>query len=1022
MLEIRLLGPIEIRLSGAALALRYDKLRALLAYLAVESARPHPREALAALLWPEAPDADARRNLSQALFNLRQALGAGGSAETPYLLASRETLQFNPASAHTVDTREFEALWAACAAHVHASPSTCAECAARWQAAVQLYRGDFLQDFYLPDSTGFEEWTLLQREDFRRRALAALAHLAAYFERQADYEQSVNYTRRQLALEPWREEAHRDLMRLLAVSGQRSAALAQYEAARKALAEELGAPPAAETETLLAQIKAGEWERPREAAAPAAPDIQAVPLPLPLTAFVGRTRELADLARLLAEPDCRLLTLTGPGGIGKTRLAIQAAAVQASAFALGAVWVPLGNVAHTGQLMTTVADALGVSLPSTAQGFAFLAQKLKGRSVLLVLDNFEHLLANGGAAGWLSEAARGLPSAKLLITSREALGLQGEWVFPVEGLGDEAVDLFVQAARRARAGFELAAADRPHVERICALVGATPLAVELAASWVRVLSPAEIAEEIAGAFAARRQPDVLATQARDLPERHRSLVAVFDHSWQLLPAEEQTVLGRLSVFRGGFARPAAEQVAGASLAVIAALSAKSLLRRAGQGRYDLHPLVLQYAAERLARAPGALHEAHAGHCDYYARFMAERAETMRGSRQREAVAEVAGDFDNVQAAWAWAVEHKRVAELRQMGLTLYYFAQRRSRYREGLEMLAEAIARVEDDPSAEAQEALAGFLLQRAWLHIRLGQLDQAEADSLRGQALFERLSLEPVHHMMGDPIMARGLIEFIRGNYPAATALYEEVLAILRYRGDPMALTYVHLYLATAKRALGEGAAGEEYARQAHGLAQQSGQPWVIAFSLDELGFMALERGDPAQARSLFEQALMLREMLGDPSSAAGSLVHLGLAALASGQAAEARELFERSAAVYRETGDQGGLAAALHGLGRAHLAGGRPEAASEPLRQALGITRQHNFMPLALSILASLAELAAATGDAPETQRLASMVLIQAASDHETRMRAARLVEGLGLAAPTEPAEDLRGVIASLLGRRVS
>jgi predicted ATPase/DNA-binding SARP family transcriptional activator len=1016
-LEIRILGLIDIRCDGVLVGLRYDKLRALLAYLAVEARQPHAREALIGLLWPDAPETDARRNLSQALFNLRQALGDRDRPGEPFFLADRESIQLNPQSNFAVDVARFERLLAEAAAHRH-GPEACPACVERWREAVALYRGDFLQSFYVPDSTEFEAWALLKREALRGQVQHALSQLTAYHEHTQDYARGLEYARRQLALEPWREEAHRDLMRLLARSGQRSAALAQYEAAGKLLASELGVPPAPETDALLAQIKAGQWDPTRPAPPAPQPAGRTPSLPLPLTAFVGREHELSEVAGLLADPHCRLLTLIGPGGMGKTRLALQAATAQAPRFTLGATWVPLGGAATTAHMVTAIVEALGIVLPSTVDPIDALTQKLQDRPALLVLDNFEQLLADPESVVWLAGLIRATPDLKLLVTSREALQLPGEWVLTLEGLGASAPELFTQAARRLRAGFELSEADLPHVTRICHLVGATPLAIELAASWVRVLSCAEIAEELSGAFSANRPPDVLATQARGVPERHRSLAAVFEHSWQLLTAPEQAALGRLSVFCGGFTRGAAEQVAGATLATISALSAKSLLKRVGASRYELHPLVRQYAASRLAATPGEAAAAQAAHCAHFARFLADHAEPMRGSRQREAVAEVAGDFDNVQAAWAWAVAHGRVSELHQMGLPIYYFAQRRSRYREGHALLTQAIARLAGEAGPAAQEAVAGFLLQRGWLHIRLGLLDEAEQDFLRGQALFDRLDHRPVHHMLGDPALARGLIASVRGDHATATALYETAYTLIHQRADNATLAYVPLYLASTKRALGELAAAQQYAEQAHALAKQTNQPWVISFSVDELGLVAQAQGQYAAAHDYFTEAYALRETVGDTPGAANSLFHLGQLEVARGRNAAAREYLNRSLDMYRENGDLSGFVAALQARGRVAAADGELETAGAYLRQGLAVAHQSHFTPLALSILVDLGELLVQAGQPQPARQLARLALAQPASDLTTRTQASRLLERVGPAPEADAPPDLHQAITSLLG----
>jgi tetratricopeptide (TPR) repeat protein len=580
------------------------------------------------------------------------------------------------------------------------------------------------------------------------------------------------------------------------------------------------------------------------------------------------------------------------------------------------------------------------------------------------------------------------------------------------------MDLFVQSARRARAGFELTADDAPAVARVCALLGATPLAVELAAAWVRVLSCAEIADEIERAFAAGGTPELLATRARDVPEGHRSMAAVFDHSWQLLSAEERAVLGRLALFRGGFVRAAAEAVAGASLGVLSALSAKSLLRRVANGRYALHELVRQFAAGKLAQSPEAWSQAHDAHCAYYTRFVAERADALRAARQAETGLEVAAELDNVRAAWRWAIEHRRLAELRQAALPVYRFCVGSSRYREGAAMLGQAIERFEADPAAEVQEAVGNFLLGRGWLAIGLGHLEAAEADFRRLQALSDRLNRAPQRRLGGDSVLALGLIASLRGDYAAAIEHYAAGLALIVRSDDQQALAYPHLYLAFIHRALGDYAAADRSAQQALTLARSAGQPRVLGFAVNELGQIALARGDLAAAQTQFEAAFALSEKLDDASAMALDLGGLALVALARSRAAEAEGLFRRSFALYHDIGDQRGLVTALHGLGRAAAAASRPTEAWGHLAQALEMTSRAGFVPMSLSLLASLAEVLTECGAHERALRLVRVVLAQPKSDQATRSRASQLSERLGGGPGAAPAAGgLAGVIADLL-----
>src|SRR5918912_3333037 len=355
-------------------------------------------------------------------------------------------------------------------------------------------------------------------------------------------------------------------------------------------------------------------------------------LPVPRTSFVGRAAELEAIDRLLEDPRCRLLTLVGPGGAGKTRLALEAAARRVDRYPHGVHFVPLASVASPEFLAPALAESIQFAVDGAHSGFSAqdqLLDYLSERSTLLVLDNFEHLVEG---AGFLSEVIERAPQVELLTTSRERLNVQSEWVFDVDGLGlaengngtASAVRLFVERAEQVVPGFALDDAGYSQVLRICRLVDGMPLGIELAASWASVLSCAEIADEIEGSI------DFLATSMRDVPERHRSLRAAIDQSWRLLTDEQRSAFSRLSVFRGSFDRSAAVAVTGADLRLLSELAAKSLLRRPDFGRFELHELLRQYAAEQLRLSPDEEADARERHARHYATMLLERKAPLMG--------------------------------------------------------------------------------------------------------------------------------------------------------------------------------------------------------------------------------------------------------------------------------------------------------------------------------------------------------------------------------------------------------
>jgi len=507
-LRLQLLGPFQATLDERPITgFESNKVRALLAYLVVEADRPHSRDELIGLLWPDQPDATARANLRQALANLRNAIG-DRTSEAPFISTTTDSVQFNRTDRCWIDVVQFTALIATCKTHVHRRLETCRSCAQRLQQAVELYRGDFLAQFVQSGSEAFEEWALIQRERLHRDVLDALYALAEHHDRRGEYDQIRRYAARQIELDPWREEAHRQLMRALALSGQRSAALTQYETCRRALAEELGVEPATETHSLFEQIKAGALTQPQ----------RRHNLPAALTPLLGREHELAEISRRLEMPACRLLTLTGPGGIGKTHLALQAAADHIGMFTHGVYFVSLASLDAPEYMVTAIAAALQFTFPEQQDSQTQLFNHLRDKDLLLVLDNFEHLLAG---TGLITELLQRAPQVTILVTSRERLNVNGEWSMNISGLrvppasaveqieDYSAVKLFVQTAQRVQAGFSVPGPERSCVVHLCQLVDGMPLALELAAGWVRALSCQDIAQEIESGLA------ILASPKRD---------------------------------------------------------------------------------------------------------------------------------------------------------------------------------------------------------------------------------------------------------------------------------------------------------------------------------------------------------------------------------------------------------------------------------------------------------------------------------------------------------------------------
>ena len=454
-------------------------------------------------------------------------------------------------------------------------------------------------------------------------------------------------------------------------------------------------------------------------------------LPHQATSFVGRQREIAKLTTLFAEAAVHLVTILAPGGMGKTRLALTVAGTMLGHHADGVFFVPLAPLTDADSIVRAIAEQVGFSFYGGDTPRRQLLGFLRDRTLLLVLDNFEHLL---DAAQYVDEIIRAAPGVRILTTSRERLGLQSETVFVLRGLdyslwekpgdigGYGAVELFMQCARRIRPDFELQPGDQEHLIRICRLTGGLPLALELAAGWLNTLPIEHIAEEI------QQGIDILETELRDVPERHRSIRVAFDRTWQRMAAADQEVFMRLSVFRGGFTWEAASAIADANRHNLRKLSNKALIEVTVGDRYVIHELLRQFGAEKLAES-GETTAIQAKHTAFFANFMAKCQRHFRTIRQLDAVELVAADFENVRAAWLNALDQQRWADLHKFLDSLRFYCEVRTRSQEGVELLQRGEQVVRSAPVATETELLLGGLLARlGWFYYDIGLPDKSTA------------------------------------------------------------------------------------------------------------------------------------------------------------------------------------------------------------------------------------------------------------------------------------------------------
>jgi predicted ATPase/DNA-binding CsgD family transcriptional regulator len=613
--------------------------------------------------------------------------------------------------------------------------------------------------------------------------------------------------------------------------------------------------------------------------------------PLP---FVGRTQEVADITTRLLNPECRLLTLTGLGGSGKTRLALEAANTVAAQFAQGAVFVGLQPLARSDLLLPAIAQAVGTTFYGDGDPQQQLLDFLHGKALLLILDNFEHVLDGAALVTSLLTSAPGLT---ILATSREALALREEWLYPLKGMATppsvyatsledyEAIHLFLSHARRAQPHFDLAN-EHQAVIRICQMTAGLPLAIELAASWLKGLSAAQIAH------AMQRNLDFLATTTRNLEQRHRSMRVVFDQSWALLSENERMVFARLSVFPGGFDGDAAEQVAEASLPSLAALVEKSLLQLDPAGRFGMHELLRQYGIEQL-EAYGENEAIYARHSQYFAQLMLQHETALKQPQQLATMQAIERDFDNIRLAWEWSAKHQQATQLHTMlnGLFLFGFLGRR--YHEIITMFQQSLEQ------SAADAPLHGRLLARRWGFLHWWhQEDYQEALAGTEQALTIALAKNNQFETAFCHLMAAYALNNMQ-RYGEALTHLETSQALFEALNEPYYVCWALHRLGFVYLSLNNIARANEYAERSLAIARVTHNRVALVICLYNLGLGYMLNRDYVMGRRHYEEALQITSGSGHQGQIAHALSLLALCAFCQGDYITCREYAERSRAI---------------------------------------------------------------------------------------------------------------------------
>lgn len=1026
-LSLSLLGPFQAwTANGSLKTLRTHKERALLAFLVVESNRSHRREKLSELFWPGRPESVARNNLRQALYGIRQAIGEPGF-DAIFSVTSDE-VQVGFTDQLWLDLDAFKVHLKAAQTHDHDADHPCSFCMQHLRDAVELYRGMFLEDVNLEKMQEYNRWADFQRERFSAMHSQALDLLIHEYERLEDYAQAAFYARRLVETDGISEDAHQHLMILLARTSRDGEALEQFETYRKRLLETTGRAPSESMVAVVEKIRRGEYD----ASASALRATAAYNVPEQLTPFIGREMELAQIVRLLETPSCRLVSLIGLAGVGKTRLAIQAVQLTRRLFADGIFFIPLEAVQPPVQLFEVIGQAFGL-VPSGQNNMqALLFDYLRRKHVLIILDNFEHLLE---CKGFLLDMLKELAFVKILVTSRERLALQTECLVDLQGMSFPTLETtenmndldstVIQHSDALRLLFERASRLRPDAlwsgenfqdlarvydaqeiaaaVRICQLVDGLPLGIELAASWSRDFTFTQIADEV------HRSLEFLETSFQDMPERHRSMRASFEHSWELLAESEREVFCKLAVFPGSFTTLEAQEVASAALPWLVRLEDKSLVRRVGFGRFDLHPLIRQFAVQKLRQYSRKVEDATRQlHAEYFCAFLGDREAALKGQRQVEALNELDADRDNLYAAWDWAVERRAVDLLEKAAFALMLFLEMRSRWREGEERFQKALECVEGSSLPAPVEKLRAMLLAyHGWFLSRLSQFQ------LSSEQLSESLQLlgdqdDSINRTFAH--FAYGFINTWLNRFDEALLHLQTSMMISNRNGDHWSQAWSREVLAEIAFESGKTGLLDAPFVETLTMFEKIGEKRGSSRALNYLGNIALNQGHYQSARTYFEKLLSNAERMGDIWGAAGGYSKLGQLAATMGEHEQASRLLQRSLSMLQKTGDKRRTAYTMRELGDLSAQLNRLEEAENFYRQALEIAMQIQTTPLAQDVLISIAALVNGRGQPERAMELLKLVVQETIVDQMTARRAQNMMDVLRSSLPSSQFDQLR------------
>ncbi|MFC5601293.1 AfsR/SARP family transcriptional regulator [Deinococcus cellulosilyticus] len=872
MYHLRLLGDTLLQKEGQTVHLGTRKALAILVYLVFQPERINRLE-LATLLWPEQSEDRARGSLRQELSRLAQTLGDVLNLEGQWVSLQR--------SAFSVDVWTFQE----------------AMRDQDWEKARTVYRGRFLQSFFLRDSSSFEDWQYTLQEELHHHYTEVLLEHARGLTQQNHTELALDILQEAIRHDPLQEDPYLRSMELYRLKGEEASIHRTYQALVKILQEELGEEPSLQAQQLYAVL-----QRPERS-----------PLPQRSGLFLGRDTELREVLALLRRPDCRLLNLIGTGGIGKTRLALETAHTLQNE-GQKVHWVQVSSTS----LFSAVADSLLIPALGRGDLREAIRYHLSLHPTLMVLDEAE-LLDSPHEVAWLLEYT----PVQLLLTSRERLKLRNEWIYelgglmlPESGWDAAATRLFMYTAQRIRPQFLPSLQEREDITEICRLLSGFPLAIEIAATWVRFMGCQDILSHL------RESLDFLDVPLTDRPERQRSLRSILDSTLVTIPKEARAALVSLVPCWGGFDFRAALHISKASASTLALLADHSLLQQPRLGEFRMLEVLRQHLRAEVPQ------QAYADHASYYAALLTEHAGNLRGGRQQEAVQMLSAHKSNLHTAWKWAVQSLNTDLLEEMMQGMFLLHEIKGWFQEGVSLFEEA---------ANVTTGLlhSAMLARTGRFYYRLGRFQ--EARKALEQSLNEKHASRETTFILNN----LGLVSLALGDLHGALSQFTLSREHATLHQQTWHEANTHYNTGLTHQALGNYTQAEQDYQKALDLYQNLQDTRGMSLSLSGLGQVSLHLGHYISAQKRLQAALEQAEQLGDLFARAGSLLNLGRVQQLQGQTQIALHTLQEGLSTFQQVGDQSGVARTLIALSELQA----PQEATEMLHRALQTSQVSHY-----------------------------------------------------------------------------